>query len=72
MVQSSKTDAVSIDADVLEVAEELDALRRQCPLHRTVCEDKDATAEPIDEVWHLVKPRDGKALLVVGRIQQIQ
>ena len=67
-----QTDVVSIDADVLEVAEEPTRYVVSVRFTGLVREDKDATAEPIDEIWHLVKPRDGKGGWLLAGIQQIQ
>ncbi len=37
-----------------------------------VREERDADAEPNDEVWHLVKPREGKGGWLLAGIQQTQ
>ena len=66
------TDVVSIEADVLEVAEEPTRYVVSVRFTGLVREDKDAAAEPIDEIWHLVKPREGKGGWLLAGIQQIQ
>ena len=35
-------------------------------------EEQDAAAMPIDEIWHLVKPRDGQGGWLLAGIQQTQ
>ena len=57
---------------MLEVAEEPTRYVVSVRFTGLVREDKDATAEPIDEIWHLVKPRDGKGGWLLAGIQQIQ
>jgi predicted lipid-binding transport protein (Tim44 family) len=34
-------------------------------------EDAGVVSTPLDEVWHLVKPRDGKSGWLVAGIQQL-
>ena len=65
-----ETEVVTIDAEVLEVAEEATRYIVSLRFRGLIREDKDAAAEPIDEVWHMVKPRDGKGGWVVAGIQQ--
>ena len=65
-----ETDVVTIDAEVLEVAEEATRYVVSVRFTGLVREEKDAAAEPIDEVWHLVKPREGKGGWLLGGIQQ--
>ena len=67
-----ETDVVTIDADVLEVAEEATRYVVSVRFTGLVREEKDAAAEPIDEVWHLVKPREGKGGWLLAGIQQTQ
>jgi predicted lipid-binding transport protein (Tim44 family) len=65
------TDVVSINADVLEVAEEANRYVVSVRLTGTVREDG-ANAEPVDEIWHLTKPRDGASGWLLAGIQQAQ
>ena len=69
---AQETDVVSIDADVLEVAEEPTRFVVSVRFTGLVREDKNAAAEPIDEIWHLVKPREGQGGWLLAGIQQIQ
>ena len=65
------TDVVNIHADVLEVAEEANRYVVSVRFTGTIRED-DANAEPVDEIWHLAKPRDGSTGWVLAGIQQAQ
>jgi predicted lipid-binding transport protein (Tim44 family) len=67
---SQETDVVSINADVLEVAE--DASRYVVSVRFTgeVREGTNAPVEAVDEIWHMVKPRDGKSGWLLAGIQQ--
>ncbi len=65
-----ETEVVTIDTEVLEVAEEASRYVVSLRFRGLIREDKEAAAEPIDEIWHLVKPRDGKGGWVVAGIQQ--
>jgi len=67
-----ETDVVSIDADVLEVAEEAGRYVVSVRFYGLVREDGDAAAQPIDETWHMCKPLDGSSGWVVAGIQQAQ
>lgn len=69
---AQETDVVSIDADVLEVIEEPARYVVSVRFTGLLREGKDAVAEPIDEVWHLVKPREGKGGWLLAGIQQTQ
>ena len=67
-----ETDVVSVEAVVLDVAEEPDRYIVSTRFNGLIREDQDAAAEPFDEIWHLVKPRDGHSGWVVAGIQQTQ
>ena len=69
---AQQTDVVSINAEVLDVAEE--AARHIVSVRFTglIREETNAPAAPIDEVWNLVKPRDGKGGWLLAGIQQMQ
>ena len=69
---SQETDVVSIDAQVLDVAEEAARYVVSVRFTGLIREDKDAAAEPVDEIWHMVKPRDGRGGWVLAGIQQVQ
>ena len=69
---AQETDVVSIDAQVLDVAEEESRYVVSVRFTGLIREDKAATPEPVDEIWHLIKPRDGKSGWVLAGIQQVQ
>ena len=69
---SQGTDVVTLNATVTDVAEEpahyIVSVRFSCLIR----ESKQAVAEPFDEIWHLIKPRDGKSGWLLAGIQQTQ
>ncbi|MQM30902.1 MAG: transporter [Candidatus Accumulibacter phosphatis] len=69
---AQETDVVTIEAEVLDVAEEANRYVVSVRFSGLIREDQDAAAEPIDEVWHLVKPRQGKGGWLLAGIQQMQ
>ncbi|MCM8595443.1 Tim44 domain-containing protein [Accumulibacter sp.] len=68
---TQQTDVVTINAEVLEVAEEATRYVVSVRFTGLIREDRDAAAEPIDEVWHMVKPREGRGGWVLAGIQQL-
>ena len=67
-----ETDVVALNAEVLDVAEEAARYVVSVRFHGLIREDGGAAAEPFDEVWNMVKPRDGSRGWVLAGIQQIQ
>lgn len=69
---TQETEVLVLDADVIDVAE--DAMRYVVSVrfHGSIREDKGAAPSPLNEVWHLTKPRDGRTGWVVAGIQQVQ
>jgi predicted lipid-binding transport protein (Tim44 family) len=65
-----ETDVVAVDADVLEVAEESSRYVASVRFTGLVRENKNSPAEPFDEIWHLVKPREGSSGWLLAGIQQ--
>lgn len=65
-----ETDVVSVDAEVIEVAEEPACYVVSVRFHGLIREDQDATPQPFDEIWNMSKPRDGSGGWVVAGIQQ--
>ena len=70
--EPQETDVVTIEAEVLDVAEEANRYVVSVRFSGLIREEQDAAAEPIDEVWHLVKPRQGKGGWLLAGIQQVQ
>ncbi len=67
-----ETDVVEINAEVLDVAEEGSRYIVSVRFTGLIREQANAAAEQVDEVWHMVKPRDGGAGWVLAGIQQMQ
>jgi predicted lipid-binding transport protein (Tim44 family) len=67
-----ETEVVSVDADVIEVLEEDNRYVVSVRFSGLIREDKDGPVESIEEIWHLVKPRDGNDGWRLAGIQQIQ
>lgn len=67
-----ETDVVTIDAEVLEVVEEQTRYVVSVRFNGLLREEKNAPAAPINEIWHLVKPREGSGGWLLAGIQQIQ
>jgi predicted lipid-binding transport protein (Tim44 family) len=66
---SQKTEVVSLDAEVLEAVEEGNKAWVSVRFHGVIREDG-AEAAPFDEIWHLMRPANGKHGWLVAGIQQ--
>jgi predicted lipid-binding transport protein (Tim44 family) len=64
------TDVVRVDAQVLDVAQEDARQIVSVRFHGLMREDRDAPAQPFDEIWHLVKPVDDSHAWAIAGIQQ--
>jgi len=69
--QTQVTDVVAIEADVIDVAEEDNRYVVSTRFTGQIREDN-GPAESVDEIWHLVKPRNGNGGWLLAGIQQIQ
>jgi predicted lipid-binding transport protein (Tim44 family) len=67
-----ETDVAQLNAEVLDVAEEANRYVVSVRFTGLIREDKNATAEPFDEMWHLTKARSGGTGWVLAGIQQVQ
>lgn len=56
---TQQTDVVQLDAEVLDTAQEDGRWIASVRFHGLIREQAGGTAEPFDELWHLVKPVDG-------------
>ncbi|MCX8086475.1 MAG: Tim44-like domain-containing protein [Rhodocyclaceae bacterium] len=65
-----ETDVVSLEAEVLDVTEEANRYIVSVRFTGQIREEKHGPLAPIDEIWHLVKPRDGSSGWVLAGIQQ--
>ena len=68
--KGQRTDVVSVDAEVLDVASEAERQIVSVRFHGLIREEDNGVAEPFDEVWHLVKPADGSREWAIAGIQQ--
>lgn len=68
---AQETDVLDIDAEVLEVVEEGDRYVASVRFTGHIREEKNGPVEAIDEVWHLVKPRDGSGGWLLAGIQPL-
>ncbi len=65
-----QTDVVTLNADLLDVAEEARQYVASVRFHGSIRETAGAAPEAFDEVWHLTKPVDGSRGWAVAGIQQ--
>ncbi len=68
---TQQTDVVSIDGNVLEVAEENGQYVVSVRFTGLIREEASAPSESFDEVWHLTKPLQGNGGWVLSGIQQM-
>lgn len=66
---TQRTDVVEIDAEVLDVVPEASRDVVSVRYRGSIREDN-GPAEPFEEIWHLVKPRDGQGDWRLAGIQQ--
>ncbi|MCB6184847.1 39S ribosomal protein L45 [Leeia sp. TBRC 13508] len=64
------TDVLNIEAEILEVIQENNRQVASVRFTGLVREDKNAAADPIDEVWHLVRASNGNSGWLLAGIQQ--
>ena len=67
---AQKTDVVSLNAEVIDVAEEAERYIVTVRFTGLLREDPNAAPEGIDELWHLTKPRNGNGGWLLAGIQQ--
>ncbi|MBK8891094.1 MAG: Tim44 domain-containing protein [Dechloromonas sp.] len=68
---AQQTDVVTVNAEVLDVAEESERYIVSVHFSGLIREAANTPAEPFDEIWHMVKPRAGGGWVLAG-IQQAQ
>ena len=66
-----QTDVVTLNAELLDVAEENRQYVASVRFHGAIRETEGAAPEAFDEVWHLTKPVDGNRGWAVAGIQQL-
>lgn len=64
------TDVVTLEAEVIDVAEEAESYVVSVRFSGQVREDTGSAPEPFSEIWHLEKPRSGRSGWMVAGIQQ--
>jgi predicted lipid-binding transport protein (Tim44 family) len=69
---AQQTDVVTVEAKVLDCAEEADRQIVSVHFQGLMREAADTEATPFDEVWHLVKPVDGSRPWAIAGVQQRQ
>lgn len=67
---AQQTDVVQLDAQVIDVADADGQQVVSVRFHGLIREQKDAPAEPFDEIWHLVRPVDGSREWAIAGIAQ--
>ena len=65
-----QTDVVTLNAELLDVAEENRQYVASVRFHGSIRESAGAAAEAFDEIWHLTKPVAGSGGWVIAGIQQ--
>lgn len=68
----NKTDVVTVNAELLDFAQESDRQIVSVRYSGLIREEQGAVAQPFDEVWHLVRPADGSRDWAIAGIQQRQ
>jgi predicted lipid-binding transport protein (Tim44 family) len=69
---AQQTDVVTVNAEVLDVSEESTRYIVSVRFTGLIREEFNAAAEPFDEIWHMVKPRDGSRGWTLAGIAQVQ
>jgi predicted lipid-binding transport protein (Tim44 family) len=70
--EPQQTDVLEVQAEVLKVDEEPSRYVVSVLFRGLIREEKDASAESINEVWHLEKPRHGNSGWLLAGIQPLQ
>jgi predicted lipid-binding transport protein (Tim44 family) len=69
---AQQTDVVTVNAEVLDVTEESTRYIVSVRFTGLMREEFNAAAEPFEEIWHMVKPRDGSRGWTLAGIAQVQ
>lgn len=64
------TDVVRVDAEVADFSDEAERQVVSVRFHGLIREEQGGEANPFNEIWHLVKPRDGAREWAIAGIQQ--
>jgi predicted lipid-binding transport protein (Tim44 family) len=68
---SNHTDVVELDAELLGIEESTTDYLASVKFSGTMRENDQSTAAPVEEVWNLVKAKDGRSGWLLAGIQQI-
>jgi predicted lipid-binding transport protein (Tim44 family) len=68
---AQKTEVIDLEAAIVDYAEEADRWVVSVRYSGRLYEDAGVASTPLDEVWHLAKPRDDKSGWLVAGIQQV-
>ena len=71
LMEAVRTEVFGLEGQVLEVAQEGERYVVSVRFTGSVREQPGAAPEPLDEVWHLAKPRWGNGGWVIAGIQQV-
>jgi predicted lipid-binding transport protein (Tim44 family) len=69
---TQQTDVVQLDADLIDVSVEGSSEIASVRFHGQIRETATAAPEHFNEVWHLIRPRDGSKGWIVAGIQQAE
>ncbi|HTS52736.1 MAG TPA: TIM44-like domain-containing protein [Burkholderiales bacterium] len=68
---NSRTDVVALEAELLGIEESAADYLASVKFTGSIRENERAGAEPVEEVWNLVKPKDARSGWLLAGIQQI-
>jgi predicted lipid-binding transport protein (Tim44 family) len=68
---ANHTDVVALDAELLGIEESPTDYLASVKFSGTIRENEQAGGEPVEEVWNLVKPKNGRSGWLLAGIQQI-
>ena len=70
-VAPPRTDVVTLDAELLDFAQEAERQIVSVRFHGLIREEADGGSEPFDEVWHMVRPNDDSRSWAIAGIQPL-
>jgi predicted lipid-binding transport protein (Tim44 family) len=68
---ANHTDVIALDAELLGIEESPTDYLASVKFSGTIRENDQASGEPVEEVWNLVKPKNGRSGWLLAGIQQI-
>jgi len=69
--KENHTDVVALDAELLGIEESATDYLASVKFSGTIRENDQGSGEPVEEVWNLVKPKNGRSGWLLAGIQQI-